>query len=88
MTQFFMYARNKQRAANRPAGMVHASDWLSNSCLHLSTNQTVSMFFTWKPTVTRQPAVFVKGEKVKMVSDLKYRSIFSDSKLTFKKHVK
>ncbi len=83
MTHFFMYmlkTNNKQTAA-----MVHVSDRFKHSCLHLNVNKTVFMFFLRKPTETHQPDVFVKGEKLKVVSDFKYLGIILDSNLSFKK---
>lgn len=41
------------------------------------------MFFSQKPTVIPYPDVFVKGEKHKVVSDLKYVRVILESQLTF-----
>ncbi len=71
-----------------PIGGRDVSDWLSNSYLHLNISKTVSMYFSQKPTVIPHPDVFVKGEKLKVVSDFKYLGVILDSRLTFQKHAK
>ncbi len=45
------------------------------------------MYFSQKPTVIPHD-VFVKGEKLKVVSDFKYLGVILDSQLTFQKHTK
>ena len=45
-TVLYVHAKNKQQAAHKlTAAMVHVSNWLDNSCLHLNTSKTVCMFF-------------------------------------------
>lgn len=88
-TVLYVHGKNKQQAANiLTEVLVHVSDWLSNSYLHLNISKTVCMYFSQKPTVIPHPDVFVKGEKLKVVSDFKYLGIILDSQLTFQKHAK
>lgn len=44
--------------------------------------------FSQKPTVIPHPDVFVKGEKLKVISDFKYLGVIIDSQLTFQKVAK
>lgn len=88
-TVLYVHAKNKQQAASKlTAALVHVSEWLRNSCLHLNINKTVCMFFTQKHAKTHQPDVLIGDEKLMVVSDFKYLGIILDSNLTFKKHVK
>ena len=68
--------------------MVQVTKWLSDSCLHLNVKNTVCMFFTKRAADATEPAVYVSGEKLQVVSDFKYLGIILDSNLSFKKHVK
>ncbi len=89
MTQFYVHATNKQQAVNiQTEVLVHVSDWLSNSYLHFNTSKTVCIYFSQNPTVIPHPDVFVKGEKLKVVSDFKYLGVILDFQLTFQKHAK
>ena len=88
MTVLYTHAENKQLAADRlNEAMVHVSDWLRSSCLHLNTNKTVCMFFSRNSTLP-DPDIVVNGNSIQVVSEFKYLGITLDSHLTFKKHVK
>ena len=87
-TVLYTHAKNKQLAADRlNEAMVHVSDWLRSSCLHLNTNKTVCMFFSRNSTLP-DPDIVVNGNSIQVVSEFKYLGITLDSHLTFKKHVK
>ena len=87
-TVLYTHAENKQLAAEKlNAAMVHVSDWLRNSCLHLNTNKTVCMFFSRKSTES-DPDIVINGNSIQVVSEFKYLGIILDSNLTFKKHAK
>ncbi len=88
-TVLYVHAKNRQQAVNILIEvLVHVSDWLSNSDLHLNISKTVCMYFSQKLTVIPHPDVLVKGEKLKVVSDFKYLGVILDSKLTFQKNAK
>ena len=87
-TVLYTHAENKQLAADRlNEAMVHVSDWLRNSCLHLNTSKTVCMFFSRNSTLP-DPDIVVNGNSIQVVSEFKYLGIILDSHLTFKKQVK
>ena len=88
-TVLYTHAKTKEQAATKlTAALVHVSDWLKTSFLHLNTNKTVCMFFSKKSSNAQHPDVFIEGEKLTVVSDFKYLGIILDCNLTFKKHVK
>ena len=88
-TVLYTHAKTKEQAATKlTAALVHASDWLKTSSLHLNTNKTVCMFFSKKSSNAQPPDVFIEGEKLTAVPDFKYLGIILDCNLTFKKHVK
>lgn len=70
MTVLYVHAKNKRVLSILTEVLIQVSDWLS---LHLNVNKTVCMcmYFSQNPTVTPHPDVFVKGEKLKVVSDSK-----------------
>ncbi|KAK0142318.1 putative RNA-directed DNA polymerase from transposon X-element [Merluccius polli] len=87
-TVLYIHTKNKQLAAEKlTAAMVHVSDWLRNSCLHLNTNKTVCMFFSRNST-DPDTDILIKGNSIQVVSQFKYLGITLDSNLTFQKHVK
>ena len=46
-TVLYVHGKNKQQTVTKlTAALVHVSDWLTNSCLHLNTNKTVCMYFS------------------------------------------
>ena len=79
-TVIYLHAKNKQHAATKlTEALVHVSDWLKRSYLHLNINKTVCMFFSKKSTSAQQADVFIEGEKLMVVSDFKYLGIILDS---------
>ncbi len=88
-TVLYLHTKNKQQAATKLTEvLVHVSEWLKMSDLHLNINKTVCMFFSKRSSIGQQADVFIEGEKLMVVSDFKYLGIILDSNLTFKKHVK
>ncbi len=88
-TVLYLHTKNKQQAATKlNEALVHVSEWLKMSDLHLNINKTVCMFFSKRSSIGQQADVFIEGEKLMVVSDFKYLGIILDSNLTFKKHVK
>ena len=84
-TVLYVHAKSKQQAASKlTEALVHVSDWLKRSRLHLNINKTVCMFFSQKSSA-QQANVFIEGQKLLVVSDFKYLGIILDSNLTFKK---
>lgn len=63
-------------------------NWLDYSCLTLNKTQIVCVFFTSRKSITQQPEIIVKGEKLQLEEDFKYLGFIIDSNLTFKKHNK
>ncbi len=55
--------------------LVHVSEWLKMSDLHLNINKTVCMFFSKRSSIGQQADVFIEGEKLMVVSDFKYLGI-------------
>ncbi len=85
-TVLYLHTKNKQQAATKlTEALVHVSEWLKMSDLHLNINKTVCMFFSKRSSIVQQADVFIEGEKLMVVSDFKYLGIILDSNLTFKK---
>ena len=46
-TVLYVHAKSKEQAATKlTEALVHISDWLKRSCLHLNINKTVCMIFS------------------------------------------
>lgn len=70
------------------AAMFCISDWLTQFCLTLNIRKNACMYFsTWRKDVY-QPEIFVKCEKLQIISDFMYFGVIINSHLTFGKQVK
>ncbi len=52
------------------ASVVNIFNWLANSCLHLSVNQTVCMFFS--KSANTDPDSITEGKRCSVVQEFKY----------------
>lgn len=85
----YVQAKNKcQAAQDLSAAIVHVSNWLQCSRLHLNAPKTVCMFFSKKGNNNILPDVFVNGNKLEAVGEFKYLGIIINSQLCFKQQVK
>ena len=70
-TVLYVHAKSKQQAASKlTEALVHVSDGLKTSRLHLNINKTVCMFFSQKSSA-QQATVFIEVQKLLVVSDFK-----------------
>ena len=67
-------------AAKLSAAMGKIAEWLSDSCLSdscltLNTEKTVTLYFSNKRNSSERPYVFVNGQMIKRVEEFKYLGV-------------
>ena len=89
MIVFFVHGRSKADVVHKlTRSMAQVTTWLRECCLQLNVSKTVSMLFCKTNKPTSDHHIIVAGEKLQVVSELKYLGVLIDSNLTFKAHVK
>jgi hypothetical protein len=83
-----LYVHSKNSNWLLTEAMVHVSNWMTKSCLHLNIDKTVCMYCSKKSIDSSQRAVLVNGENLEVVSNFSYLGVILESNLKFKKHVK
>lgn len=88
-TVIYVHGSCMTQVASEPtSSMVHVTAWLNQCRLQLNVSKTVGMFFTKTHSSSVEPDVSVSGERLQIVSEIKYLRVMIDSKLSFKAQVK
>lgn len=58
--------------------MDKISNWLKSSCLTLSTERTVGMYFVKSNKVKDMPNIYFNGQKITSIKGIKYLGVHLD----------
>ena len=57
--------------------MDKISNWLKSSCLTLNIEKTVGMYFAKSNKVKDMPNIYFNGQKINIVTEIKYFVLYS-----------
>ncbi len=87
-TVLYTHAKTAELAARKlTVVMERITEWLDQSCLSLNISKTKGMFFS-KTKESINADIYIKAEKIEIVSEIKYLGVLLDSNLNFKSHIK
>ncbi len=85
----YVHGRDKEQVAIKLSlVMDKISNWLKSSCLTLNIEKTVGMYFVKSNKVKDMSNIYVNGQKINIVTEIKYLGVHLDQTLSFKKHIK
>ena len=85
-TVVYTHAKTAELAAAKlTTALKWITHWLHQSCLSLNVKKTKSMFFSKTMVQPPNTDIFIKGERIYIVTDFKYCGVTLD--FNFKKHV-
>lgn len=79
----YIHGRDMEQVASKLSlAMDKISNWLKSSCLTLNIEKTVGMYFAKSNKVKDMPNIYVNGQKINIVTEIKYLGVHLDQTLS------